>query len=198
MGQYISSSEIRERLLGKVRFTNDPVDENAVGSGLLESLLDEAESEVELRLSVRYNVPFQGDGGEAFNTLPAHTQNQIKTLCRIEGCRRVMQLDFGRGSPTESDKYREHLDKDWEARLERLIEYRKEQFGHFKYPPLPSLQLAAHNDQADDGYAGRIHVTSDDPGAYASVQMPNPGETIWSGHLEDNQTEENRPNDDAV
>ena len=185
MGQYITAAEVKERLLGKVRFATDDLDENAVSSGLLAQLIEESESEVELRLSVRYEAPFVGDNGEAFSTLPTHTQAQIKMLARIESCRRILGMDFGRGTPTEGAKYRESLDRDWETRLERLVEYREGQFGHFKYPPLPSLRLAAHNSESDDGYAGRILVTSDNPGNYAGVQMASPGETIWNGTLRD-------------
>ena len=178
--EYITAQEVRERLLGKVRFTNDDTDENAVSSGFLVGLIEESESEVELRLSVRYDVPFMGDNDEAFSTLPRHTQVQIKTLCRLDAVRRVLATDFGRGSTVEGLKYAEQQSRDYEARMERLIEYRNGQFGQFKYPPLPSLKLAAHNSEADDGYAGRILVTSDDYGAGAAPQMPSPQETIWN------------------
>jgi hypothetical protein len=33
MGAYVTAAEIKERLLGKVKFTNDDLDENAVSSG---------------------------------------------------------------------------------------------------------------------------------------------------------------------
>lgn len=183
MGAYISASEIRERLLGKIRFTDDPADENAMGSGLLSQLIEESEGEIELRLSVRYEVPFVGDNGEAFATLPAHTQTQIKTLCRLEATKRILDTDFGRGTPTDSDKYRIHSSEQLEARLERLVEYRENQFGHFKYPPLPGLRLAAHNSEVDDGYAGQVLTTSEHYGNFAAIQMSSPGETIWNGQL---------------
>jgi hypothetical protein len=185
MGAYVTAAEIKERLLGKVRFTDSDIDENAVSSGLLAQLIEEAEGEVELRLSVRYEVPFVGDNDEAFSTLPNHTQVQIKSLCRLESCKRILGLDFGRATPNDGSKYLMNLEEEWERRLDRLIEYREEQFGHFKYPPLPSLKLAAHNSETDDGYAGRVLVTSDAPGNYAGVQMSSPGETIWNGVLRD-------------
>jgi hypothetical protein len=181
--QYITAAEVRERLLGKVRFTDDIGDENAVSSGFLEQIIEESEAEVEMRLSIRYEAPFQGDNGEAFSTLPMTTQVQIKTLCRLDAVRRVLAYDFGRGSAADGDKYAQAVEKDFESRLGRVIEYREGQFGQFRYPPLPNLRLAAHNSEGDDGYAGRILVTSDGLGGGAPGQMPSPGETFWNGRL---------------
>lgn len=183
MPQYITTAEVKERLLGKVRFTNDVSEENAVSSGFLEQIVEEAEGEVELRLSPRYEVPFINEDGGAFTTLPTHTQVQVKTLCRMEAVRRVLAYDFGRGSAVDAKNYFEGLHQDYEARLERLIAIREGQFNHFKYPPLPALRLAAHNSEADDGYSGRVMITSDNIGGGAVGQMPSPGETIWNGSL---------------
>lgn len=99
--------------------------------------------------------------------------------------RRVLDTDFGRGTVVGSDKYQEMLLNDYEKRMERLVERREGSFNLYKYPPLPDLRLAAHNSESDDGYAGTVMVTSDDYGAYASPQMPDPGETIWNGTLRD-------------
>lgn len=183
MAQYITAAEVRERLLGKVRFTNDPADENAVSSGFLEQIIEEAEGEVELRLSVRYEVPFMCEDGSAFGALPATTRVQVQTLCRMEAVRRVLSYDFGRGSAVEGENYFKGLHQDYETRLERLVAIREGQFNHFKYPPLPGLRLAAHNSEADDGYSGQILVTSDNLGGGAPGQMPSPQETIWNGRL---------------
>ena len=122
--QYTTAAEVKERVLGKVKFTDNSEDENAVSSGFLIQIIDEAESEVELRLSVRYDVPFQGDNEEAFTTLPTTTQVQIKTLCRMEAVRRILNYDFGRGSAIESDGYYKGIHQDYETRLERLISLR--------------------------------------------------------------------------
>ena len=181
--QYITAEEIKERVLGKVKFTDDATDENAVSSGFLIQIAEEAESEVELRLSVRYDVPFQGDNGEAFTALPQTTRVQLQTLCRMEAVRRVLNYDFGRGTAIDSDGYYKGIHQDYETRLERLILLKDDSYGQFKYPPLPGLRLAAHNTEADDGYAGRIYVTSDNIGGGAVGQMPSPGETIWNGQL---------------
>lgn len=182
MLQYITAAEVRERLLGKVKFTNDDTDIHAMSSGLLIALCEEAEAEVELRLSVRYAVPFVTDDNQPFDNLPQHTKTLLKTLCRMEATRRILQTDFGRGSSIEGENFKE-VEAAYESRLERLIQYRDGQFGHFKYPPLPSLKLNYQNDQSDDGFAGTILVTSDEYGNYAAPQMPSPGETAWRGKL---------------
>jgi hypothetical protein len=183
MPLYITAAEVRERLLGKVRFTNDDTDENAVSSGFLEQLIEEAEGEVETRLSVRYEIPFVGENNEAFTDLPQTTRVQIKALCRMEAVRRILLHDFGRGTAAEGENYYKGLHQDYEDRLDRLIVLRDNSFNMFKYPPLPTLRLAAHNSEADDGYAGMILVTSDEYGGGAARQMPSPGETVWNGRV---------------
>lgn len=182
---YITAQEVRSRLLGKVEFTDDIDNVNAMASGLLNDIIDEAEGEIETRLSVRYAIPFSPDAGGAFDGCPERpTKQQIKALCRMEAVKRVLMYDFGRGTAIAGKEYMEALNTDLEARLARLIEYREGQFGHFKYPPLPGLQLAPHNAEADDGFAGQVLVTSRLRGAYAQIQAPDPGQTFWSGEIE--------------
>lgn len=184
MPTYVTANDVKQRLLGKVRFTDDDTDENAVASGLLNDLIDEAEADVESVLSVRYEIPLcrESDQG-AFTLLPQTTKNTILSLMRVAAAKRVLHTDFGRGTAVDGDKYIEFLGADYEKRINRLIERREDCFNIFKYPPLPDLRLAAGNSEGDDGYAGSVMVTSDDYGAYASPQMESPGETIWNGKL---------------
>jgi hypothetical protein len=186
MATYVTADNIKRRLLGKVRFTNDETDENAVSNSLLDELIVEAEAEVENRLSIRYQIPFVSEANEgAFNTLPATTQAQILALIRMAATKRILDLDFGKGSAVTGEEYEKMLRKDYEERMERLVERREGCFNLFKYPPLPGLRLASHNSESDDGYVGTIMVTSDDYGDYAAPQTPDPGETIWNGSIRD-------------
>ena len=89
MGKYCSFDQVRLRLIGKVRFTEDEADENKMPISLALLLISEAEGQVELDMSPRYSAPFQGDNGEAFSTLPSNTRNILKTLSEIQSCMRI-------------------------------------------------------------------------------------------------------------
>jgi len=70
MPLYITLEDVRLRLIGKVRFTTNPLDENKMSETLANRLIDEAEGQVELDLSPRYAAPFQTVSGTAFSNLP--------------------------------------------------------------------------------------------------------------------------------
>lgn len=180
MPQYITAAEVQTRLLGKVAFTNDEADQNAVSSGFLEQLIDEAEAEVEHLLSRRYFIPFQRVDDAPFSDLPQVSKTQIKMLCRLEACKRVLAHDFGRGSAAEGENYYKSLHADFERVLQRHLAIKEGQFNQFLYPPLPDLKIAYTN-TADDGFAGQIFVTGDNLGGAAPGQMPSPGESWWNG-----------------
>jgi hypothetical protein len=185
MGQYITAASVKMRTAGKITYAVDDTDDNAVGPTFLDEIINEAETSVETRLSIRYAIPFQGVNGEAFSTLSNNTVTQIQQLCRMEAIRLLLAYDFGRGSNVDGEKYAEQNMRVYEAKMDRLVSIKENQQNQFKYPPLVDLALAPHNDQGDDGYAGRIYVTSDAPGGYAPVQMPDPGQTLWNGGIID-------------
>jgi hypothetical protein len=182
MTAYVTLAELKQRLLGKVRFTTDESDENKMQESLATAMIEEAEAEIEMRLSVRYEVPFVTIDGASFSNLPQTTQLQIKAIVLGESLKRVLGFDFGRGSASEGEKYLAFVEKDVNSRIERLIEIREGQFNHFRYPPLPGIKLAAHNSEGDDGYAGRVLTTSDGYGSYPSTQINEPSETVFSQH----------------
>jgi len=166
-----------------VRFTNDSADENAVSSGFLEQIIEEAEGEVELRLSARYEIPFVGEDGAVFAALPSTTAVMVKTLCRLEAVRRCLSYDFGRGSATDGENYSKNIIADYERRLEKLTARRSDGYSSYVYPPLPNLRLAHGNAASDEGYAGRIFVSSDNYGGDAAAQMPSPCENYWNAEI---------------
>lgn len=183
MGLYITADEIKIRTAGKIKYAVDDTDPNAVGPSFLDEVIAEAEAEVETRLSIRYAIPFANADGGAFATCLTNTQNVIKQLCRSEAVRRLLDYDFGRGTAVEGGKYADSLDRIYQSQMDRLVSRREGHFNMFIYPPLVDLALAPHNAEADDGYAGRIYVTSDNPGEFAAAQMPSPGETLWNGEI---------------
>lgn len=186
MPLYISLSDVKIRLIGKVKFTTDDTEENKMPESLLTRLIDEAEGEIEYRLSQRYEVPFQTTDALAFANLPARpTREQLRTLCELEAVRRVLQTDFGRGSYASGDEYAKGISEDIERRIDRLIATHDDTRARFKYPPLPGLMLAAHNQEGDDGFAGRVLVTGQGYGSYPQGQINSPGESIFNGVVEE-------------
>jgi hypothetical protein len=188
VGLYTRQNRVVSLLEGKIRFTSDVSDENKFSFTLLKTLIDQAESDVELDLSPRYAAPFQTDQGQPFSQLPLRpTQNYIMTLCELMSCIRVLETDFGRAMLDGGDKYAKVQQDRYKAMLDRLTERRKvsgEETLQWKYPPLPGLMLSYMNDQGDDGFAGRVYVTSDGRGDYPSSQINSPSENFWTGEID--------------
>lgn len=189
MPNYIKLEEVRVRLIGKVKFTDDDADENKMQNALALRLINEAEGEVELDLSPRYAVPFVGSAGEAFAALPDRpTKETLRTLCELKACIRILETDFGSGTVVDASKYSESLQKRYEKILERLLakkKYQGEDTNAWAYPPLLGLGLAPHNAEGDDGFMGQILTTSQGDGAFPRTQINDPSENFWNGALDD-------------
>ena len=194
MPRYVKFEDIRLRVIGKVRFTENAAEENIMQVTLANNLIDEAESQVELDLSVRYRVPFQGVNGEKFIDLkkaPNYlgTFHVVKTLCELQSVIRILETDFGSGTAINATKYITKL----QARYEDILNNRvlkkvqgAEDQNQWFHPPLKGLALAESNSQADDGFRGMVLVASGsrDQG-YPAIQINDPAENWWSGVLDD-------------
>lgn len=189
MGKYIRFEDVRVRLVGKVRFTSDPENEDRMSETLANRLIAEAESHVELDLSPRYYAPFQTKGGAAFSALPENpTRNYIRTLCELMACVRILEEDFGSGTAVDGEKYAEKLRKRYGIMMDKLVEKKKDggvDAVGFKYPPLPDLKLNYMNEMADDGFMGSVLVTSQGDGDYPQKQINDPSENFWNGVADD-------------
>lgn len=188
MGRYVKDADIEVRLAGKVRVTDDPENEpDKMPRALLEQIIEEAESLVEVDLSERYKAPFQTIAGAAFSTLPTVTRQILVQLVRLQCVVRVLETDFGSGSATDGDKYKASVEKRYKAGVESLVEKRNDISGgtfQWRRPPLPSLALAPHNAKGDTGFAGAILVTSSGDGDYPGKQINDPSEQFWGGSLD--------------
>lgn len=189
MGKYIRFEDVRVRLVGKVRFTSDPENEDRMSETLANRLIAEAESHVELDLSPRYMAPFQTKGGTCFGDLPENpTKNYIRTLCELMACVRILEEDFGSGTAVDGEKYAEKLRKRYGDMMEKLVEKKKDggvEAQGFKYPPLPELRLNYMNEMADDGFMGTVLVTSQGDGAFPQTRINDPSESFWNGTDDD-------------
>lgn len=184
MSLYIREEDVRIRLVGKVRFTDDLEDENKMSFQLLRRLINEAEGDVEQDLSPRFSVPFQTDCG-AFKDLPERpTKEYLRTLCELKSVIRVLETDFGRGSVADADKYVEKLQKRYDSMKGKILEKKKDPERGWLYPPLSSLKLNYFNTEADDGYAGMVLTTSHGRGGEPFSQINSPLES-WSNGLWD-------------
>lgn len=184
MPRYITEEDVRIRLIGKVRFTDDDSDENHMHTRLLRRLIDEAEGQVEMDLSPRYAAPFLTRDGAAFKTLPDRpTKEVIRTLCELKAVIRVLETDFGSGSNVNGEKYKKGQQDRYEAITKKLLEMRGEDKTGWKYPPLPQLRLNDHNVEADDGYLGQVLVTSDGDGAFPKDRINDPSESFFNARI---------------
>lgn len=198
MGRYIVDQDVTLRLLGKVKFTDDPNQENYFQNTLLRDLIAQAEAQVEYDLSPRYASPFQTDDGapyKAFSTIAKTDQriyvaiNAIKQLCQLQAVIMVLSTDFGRGSVVEADKYIERLEKKYQNTVNSRILAKKKIDGsetnQWSYPPMPLLKLNYMNTEADDGYMGQVLSTNQVSPQYPQFQINDPSENFWNGILDD-------------
>lgn len=190
MGLYISFEDVRVRVIGKVRFTEDTEDENKMSIVLANKLINEAESQVETDLSPRYAAPFQTEEGKPFKDLPERpTRLLIRTLCELKAVIRILETDFGSGTAIDADKYIKKIADRYKAIINDNVLAKTEQAKDQKqwmFPPLPGLRKNWFNTEADDGYSGMVLVTnSNSPHDFASKQINSPGETFWSGEIDD-------------
>jgi hypothetical protein len=186
MPNYHSKGDIEPRLRGKVRFTDDEADENKMHVRLLSKLQDEAEAQVEMDLSPRYEVPFQTVDGAAFEKLPTLTRTFIRTMCELQSIIRILETDFGRGSASDGSKYTDALQKRYDKMRDDALQKRKhagEETMQFARPPLPGIMLAAHN-EGDDGFLGEVMTSSRGDGDYPAKQIDDPSETFASWGLD--------------
>ena len=189
MGKYCSMEAVQTRLAGKVKFgkPGEPEDPDAdrMSLSLLNTLIGEAESQLEIDLMDRYELPFQGLCGEAFSTLPDNTKTTLKNLAELISVIRVLETDFGRGTSANAEKYVTQLEKRYTTVVEKLMakqEENKNTSRQWKTGPLYGLKVS-YNNQADNGFRGRVtNLTPTSPhGDFAAQQINSPGETVWNG-----------------
>ena len=183
---YITPDDVKVRLAGKVRFT-DNIDKepDKMPNRLLERLIAESEAEVEQELSQRYFIPFQTCAGEDFKKLPDRpTKEYLRTMCELKAVMRVLGTDFGSGTATEGDNYYKNISERYDKMKDMLMERRGGSYNNFLYPPLLGLKLNFHNHAADDGYSGAIWVTSQGDGDFAQKQINDPSENFWNGVID--------------
>lgn len=190
MGKYCRLEDVQARLRGKVRFTDNTNDEGRMLNSLANTLIAEAESQVEQDFSPRYMAPFQTTDGLPFNKLPDGTRLFIRTMAEIQSVLRILETDFGAGTAIDAEKYSKNIEKRYKKMLDENVLKKvdgKADSRQWFFPPFPGLRKNYFNTEADDGYAGVVLVTSQfgDRGDYPSGQINDPSENFWSGHLDD-------------
>lgn len=186
MGLYITFEDVRLRVVGKVRFTEDEEDEDKMSVKLANRLINEAEGRVEQDLSPRYAAPFSTDDGGAFRLLPERpTKEILRTLCELQSCIRILDTDFGKGGAVDGEKYSKNLKSAYDAMIKDMLVKktdRGQEASGFAKPPLPGLKLNYMNQAADDGFAGSIQIASGSAAQGAATdQINSPSETFWRG-----------------
>lgn len=184
--KYTTVRRVKNRLAGKVFFTDDPdANPDRMPEELLLQLIEEAESDVEHDMSPRYKAPFQTPEGKNFANLPDATTGFIRALVDIKAVSRVLETDFGSGSATDGDKYAKMIEKRYNTMVDRQMKMHSNTFKQWYYPPLPGLALNFHNEAADDGFAGTVLTTSDGDGDFPGKQINDPSENFWNAEIDD-------------
>lgn len=186
MGKYIGQQAVIIRVEGKVRFTTDVVAEpNKMSFQLLNRLILEAEGQVELDLSPRYDIPFSYDSGDdvaqPFDLLPSSSQDYVRTLCELMSVIRIMETDFGRAGPSDGAKYTENTQGRYNKMVKQLTQ-RREDDQRWVFPPLLGLRLNYFNQLGDTGYTGQVlkSETTHNHGSFPQTQINNPAENFFS------------------
>lgn len=189
MPLYTTLANVQARLVGKVSFTTDPTISNKMQESLANSLIDEAEGQVEYDMSPRYAAPFVGLGGGDFTGVPDRPTGQIiRTMCELQAVCRILETDFGSGSAANGDKYSATLMKRYNTIKDQQLERIKDGLG-WRYPPLPGLALNYMNTEADDGYQGGVLIASGSASqGYPRQQINNPAENFFNGCGDDLDT----------
>ena len=197
---YCALIDVQNRLQSKVKFAAAGVtDPNQMTTTLANSLIQEAESQLEIDLMDRYSTPFVNMAGAAFGpkSLPTTTWVTIKNLAELLSMIRIMETDFGRGTSSNSDKYTEKCQKRYDDVIKKLMTRRTVngvETREWNTRPLDGL-MVAYNNTGDNGFRGRVHNTTTitHEADYATKQINSPGETIFNGlldHLQFGQTQE--------
>ena len=96
MPKYVKFEDIKQRLIGKVRFDTNEEDDNIMDERVAKRLIDQAEAMVEIDLSERYEAPFVSKTTGDYKGLPTSpTKNIIKTLCELKSVMFILDTDFG-------------------------------------------------------------------------------------------------------
>jgi len=188
MGRYCSDNDVELRLKGKVRFTDDPEDENKFPRSLLKRLVREAEAKVERDLTARYATPFvNADCIGDFSTLPDTTKETIRTMAELMSVIRVLGNDFGRGTVNDGSKFKEEQEKLYKEMVEHELGHRHDDdFGQWKWPPMSDLKTSLIN-ATDTGSHGTIlntNACAHDEGSFPSDQITDPSENWSNGKIE--------------
>lgn len=186
MGKYVRVATIQKYLENKVRFAAlGEQDPNKMTLDFLNLLINEAETQLELDLMERYDVPLQTTDGKPFDALPQSTVFILRTTAEMASVIRVLETDFGRGTSANAEKYTENLNSRYSKIVTGLMERKSGSYGTWLKPPLAGLALSYQN-QADTGFKGRVlHTTtiSHHPD-YAIQQINSPAENYFNGWLD--------------
>lgn len=190
MGIYVKDEMVKQRLAGRIRFTDDPEregEENKMSLSLLKQIIADAEGQVEQDLSSRYAAPFQTVEGASFDHLAERPTKQfLRTLVLLQCVLRALETDFGSGGPVDSSKFTDAMQKRYDRMLKDHLALKKDSYNTYINPPFPGLRLNYQNEEADTGFKGRVLSTNDreDSGTFAAGQVNAPDQTFWNGEYD--------------
>ena len=190
---YTTYDSVKVKLVNKVQFQ---AQEGVVADGelpnvLLNQLIKDAETGVELDLRSRYAIPFQSIRTGSYADLPDHTQRAIRKVVDLRAEFLILSTDFGRGSHINADGYTKQIEDRYTVEVDRLLGRDKEgenaKHDRFRFaPPLEDLKLSVTNQKADDGFKGMLINTDAshrDSASYAANQINDPSKSYVTRRL---------------
>ena len=186
---YTSLDSVKIRLVNKVQFQSSEKDyeQGEMPNALVCQIIADAETEIEMELRGRYQIPFQSKRTGKFADLPDHTQRAIRKVVDLKAVMMILETDFGRGTHITAEGYVDKNKEMYDEAMDLLLgrdRIGKNQHERYKMsPPLEDLLLAKHNRKADDGFRGRIintDASTDTAENYAQDQINNPSQGYLS------------------
>jgi hypothetical protein len=160
---------------GVLGLSDDP---NAISGPLLDSLIAQAESSVEVDFMSLYIVPFasviNGVVG-AYSDLPPTTLGFMTDLFLARTAILIMQLDFGKNDGVRGDTYIKAMEARYLSMKNML--FARARTGNLLNPPLPGLQQNAKNIRFDRVPGPRVANDDYSAVAFGKARINNPSRT---------------------
>lgn len=180
MGRYISEITVKSFTESKVSYGPG---ENQISDMELIVMIQQGESKVEIDMSNKYIIPFQGYNNIPFKDIDSATTLQIiECLCLYRSVYNVIKLFFGKTGENKGDHYLKYI-ADLYQDLHQPLQ-RKRNTGVFDLPPLPGLMLNANSAYSSPLLPAPVPArlgNSVNTFEYANKHLNNPSQSLLWG-----------------
>ena len=89
---------------------------------VLDQVIQDVESEIDIQLSPRYETPFAVDHAAFLAIVPTSTQHMIRRMVDVEAAARLLRRVHGAAGPVRGDDYLDPLHDEWTEGIARLLD----------------------------------------------------------------------------